>query len=302
MLRVWKDFQLAHSTKPDGALHIPVYIALAILEAGYHQQDSHRDTGFLPSAALVVSLFPNLSEPDITFYPTPKPIQSNEREGEPFVDLDDEALSILRSGPRITALHLANWSNEMTLLGALLSLYHNNSTLRTLSLRGTPASFSVSSRSPSLSALPQLNLTLEPSLALVPAPHGLVHGPQQPPLVRALDTLTRLALPTLTVADADNVAGHGCPRIEALRTEHPHTALPPRLLSVRRYHVALARVHDEARARGCLETVSSCGAEMRNEDTAYLRRFVRRRSRNTRLTTSGITELRLSDGCQDSRN
>jgi hypothetical protein len=170
----------------------------------------------------------------------------------------------------------------MTLLGALVSLYHNNSTLRTLSLRGTPASFSVSSRSPSLSALPQLNLTLEPSLALMgwftyPSdPRSLVRSSScttpEPAVLAAIlaahgSTLTRLALPTLIVADADNVAGHGCPRIEALRTEHPHTALPPRLLSVRRYHVALARVHEEASARGCLETVSSCGAEMRNEDT-----------------------------------
>jgi hypothetical protein len=35
---------------------------------------------------------------------------------------------------------------------------------------------------------------------------------------------------------------------------------------------------------------------------AYLRHFVRGRSRDTRLTASGITELRLSGGCQDSRD
>lgn len=60
------------------------------------------------SFAQAVSLFPNLSELNVTFYPLPKPFPSNEREGEPFVALEDESLSILRSGPRITSLHLAN--------------------------------------------------------------------------------------------------------------------------------------------------------------------------------------------------
>ena len=229
------------------------------------------------SFAHAASLFPNLSELDLAFYPPPKLYPLNEREGKPFFALEDEALSILRSGPRITALRLANWSNDASLLGTLLSLYHR--TLRTLSLRGRSASFSVP---PPLSTPScPLSLTLEPSLALVPALMGWLTDPSNPPLVRALEfirqpepailaallaahgaTLNVLALPTLTTTDAAVVSAHGCPHLEAIRTEHPYAALPPRLLSARLRHVALAAapalalVREEARARGRLESMS----------------------------------------------
>jgi hypothetical protein len=232
------------------------------------------------SFAHAASLFPNLLELDIAFYPPPKPFPSNEREGEPFIALEDGALSMLRSGPRITALRLANWSNDTSLLGTFLSLYHGS--LRTLSLRGTPASFSVPSTSTPLSA-PRcpLSLTLEPSLALIPVLMTWLTGPNNPLLIRALEfmrqpepvvlaallathsgTLMALALPTLTVADVAVVSAHGCPRLEALRTEHPYSALLSRPLSARLRHVALAAVpalalvHEEARARGYLESMS----------------------------------------------
>jgi len=201
----------------------------------------------------------------------------NERDGNPFIALEDEALSLLRFGPRITALRLANWSSDTSLLGALLSLYHR--TLRTLSLRGTPASFSVPPASPPLpTPLCPLNLTLEPSLALVPGLVDWLTDPSTAPLVRALEfvrqpepavlatllaahgtTLTALALPMLTAAD---VAARRCPRIEALRTEHPYTALLPRPLRARLRHVALAAApalalaREEARMRGRLESMS----------------------------------------------
>jgi hypothetical protein len=333
--------------RPARALHIPVEIVLAILEAGFYPHDPHRDTGFLLSAALVskfwspaaqmllfrhislrshvafnalfnaissnasrgkrlarhvrsldavfdpqqpgclhafsfaqvVSLFPNLSELDVTFYP-PKPVQSNDREGEPFIALDDKTLSMLRYGPRVTALRLANWSNDTSLLGTFLSLYHG--TLRILSLRGTPASFSSPSASPRLSTpLCPISLTLEPSLAPIPTVMNWLSDINNPPLIRALEfmrqpepavlaallaahsgTLTVLALPTLTVADAAVVAAHGCSRLEALRTEHPYATLPSRRLTARLRHVALAAspalalIREEARAGGHLESVS----------------------------------------------
>jgi hypothetical protein len=330
--------------KPARALHIPVEIVLAILEAGFYPHDLYRDTGFLQSAALIskcwswaaqmllfrhvsirshaafnalfdaissnatrekclaryvrslsavldpqqpgslhaisfahaASLFPNLSELDLSFYPPQKPCALNESEGKPFYALGDEALSILRSGPPITALRLANWSNDMSLLGTLLSLYP--STLRTLSLRGTPASFCVPPVLPHLSTpWRSFSLTLEPSLALMDWLTDL----RNPPLVHALEfirqpepavlsallaahggTLTTLALPTLTVADAAEVAAYVCPHLEALRTEHPYAALPPRLLSARLRHVALAAapalalVREEVRVRGRSESMS----------------------------------------------
>ena len=224
------------------------------------------------SFAHAASLFPNLSELDLSFYP-PKPCALNEREGKPFCALGDEALSILRSGPLITALRLANWSNDTSILGTLLSLYRP--TLRTLSLRGTPSSFSV----PPLLSTPScpFSLTLEPSLALM----DWLTDPRNPPFVHALEfirqpepavlsallaahgaTLTTLALPTLTTADATEVTAYVCPRLEALRAEHPYAALPPRLLSARLRHEALAAgpalalVREEARARGRLESMS----------------------------------------------
>jgi hypothetical protein len=231
------------------------------------------------SFARAVSLFPNLSELDLTFYPAPKPCQLHEREAEPFLALEDEALSIVRSGPRrITVLRLANWSSDTSLLGTLLSLYHR--TLRTLSLRGMPASFLVPPASPPLSAPPcPLNLTLEPSLALVPALAGWFTDPST--AIRALEftrqpepavlaamlaahgaTLTALALPTLTAADAEAIAAHGCYRLEVLRAEHPYAALPPPPLRARLRHVALAAapalalVREEAHGRGRLESMS----------------------------------------------
>ena len=232
------------------------------------------------SFARAVSLFPNLSELDLSFYPPPMPCPLHEREAEPFFPLEDEVLSILRSGPRITALRLANWSGDASLLGTLLSLYHP--TLRTLSLRGSPASFSVPPASPPLSTpLFPLNLTLEPSLALVPALMDWLTDARTAPHVRALEftrqpepavlaallaahgaTLTALALPTLTAADAAAVAAHGCPLHSALRAEHPYTALPPPPLRAHLRHVALAAapalalVREEARARGRLESMS----------------------------------------------
>jgi hypothetical protein len=232
------------------------------------------------SFAHAASLFPNLSELDLSFHPPPKPCALNEPEGKPFCALGDEALSILRSGPPITTLRLANWSNDTSLLGTLLSLYHP--TLRTLSLRGTPASFSVPPVLPHLSTPScPFSLTLEPSLALVPVLMDWLTDSRNPALVHALEfirqperavlsallaahgaTLTMLALPTLTAADAAEVAAHVCPHLEALRAEHPYAALPPRLLSARLRHVALAAapalalVREEARARGRLESMS----------------------------------------------
>ena len=230
------------------------------------------------SFAHAASLFPNLSELDLAFYPPPKLHPLNEHKSKPFFALEEEALSILRSGPRITALRLANWSNDTSLLGTLLSLYHR--TLRTLSLRGTSASFSVP---PPLSTPScPLSLTLDPSLALVPALMGWLTDTSNPPLIRALEfirqpepavlaallaahgaTLNILALPTLTATDATTVvSAHGCPRLEAIRAEHPYATLPPRLLSARLRHVALAvapalaLVREEARARGRLESIS----------------------------------------------
>ena len=230
--------------------------------------------------ARAVSLFPNLSGLDLALYPPQKPCPSNEPEAEPFFALEDDALSILRSGPRITVLRLANWSSDTSLLGTLLSLYHP--TLRILSLCGTPASFSAPPASPLL-LTPQcpLDLTLEPSLALVPALVGWFTDPNTAPLVRTLEftrqpepavlaallaahgaTLTALALPTLTATDAAVISAHGGSRFEALRTEHPYAALPPPPLRARLRHAALAAapalalVREEARARGRLESVS----------------------------------------------
>ena len=227
-----------------------------------------------------VSLFPNLSELDLSFYPPPKLFPSNVRKSEPFVVLEDEALSMLRSGPRITALRLANWSNDTSLLGTFLSLYHGS--LRTLSLRGNPSSFSVPPTPTALSTpLYPISLTLEPSLALIPALMNWLTDPKDAPRIHTLEftrqpepavltallaahssTLKTLALPTLTVADAAAVAAHGCPRLEALRTEHPYATLPSRLLSARLRHVALAAgpavalIREEARAGGRLERMS----------------------------------------------
>lgn len=130
---------------------------------------------------------------------------------------------MLCSGPRITALRLANWSKDTSLIGTFLLHYHGS--LRALSLRGTPASTALST------PLRSISLTLEPSLALIPVLMNWLTDPndssrlrvpeftrQPKPAVLAgllaahSSTLMVLALPMLTVADAAVVAAYGCPR------------------------------------------------------------------------------------------
>ena len=84
-------------------------------------------------------------------------------------------MSILRTGPLITGLRLANWSDDRTLLNKLLSLYHTSiRTIRTPSRRGRdsmPQSFiplttTTTSRSVANNPLHTLHLTLEAPVSL----------------------------------------------------------------------------------------------------------------------------------------
>ncbi|KAI0290432.1 hypothetical protein B0F90DRAFT_1825080 [Multifurca ochricompacta] len=215
----------------------------------------------------VVSLSPNLIEIDLACYPLSKPTPSSyqQRQGKQNKQIsvfDEEALDKLRSGPSITSLRLANWSSDRLLLEKLLSIYGNS--LRTLSLRGTtnsnPNSNSIPTTpiplsSPLPTPLHSLHLTLEPPLT--PSLHEWLtncshtNDQRTRPRIHALEftrqpefdtlaallaahgeTLMTLALPTLTTASAALVASYTRRgRLQALRTEHPYSTLPPPLPS-----------------------------------------------------------------------
>jgi hypothetical protein len=148
-------------------------------------------------------------------------MNSYQRDTEPFLILRDEEVSILRAGPVITTLRLTNWSADRSLLNKLLELYHPS--LRTLSLHGAPSSFPLLTTLVPTTPLQPLHLALEPPLA--PALLDWLINPTNRPHVRAFEftrrpehavlaalltahgnTLTALALPTLTAADAALVA------------------------------------------------------------------------------------------------
>jgi F-box-like len=206
-----------------------------------------------PSLCHAISLFPNLSELDLACYSFSKPqITSYQRDGKSFSIFDDKALSTLCSGPPISALRLANWSSDTSLLDKLLGLYQPS--LRVLSLRGAHSSFSTPATS-RLASHHALDLTLQPPLASTlldwltnrttrPRIHTLefIRQPEHAVLAALLathgDGLKSLALPTLTTADAALVAAHCSPRLKSLRTEHPYAALPA--LRLHLHHVALA--------------------------------------------------------------
>jgi hypothetical protein len=86
------------------------------------------------SFARAVSLFPDQTTLDLASFSHSKHAQPFQRDTKPFLILDDEEVSILRTGPLITCLRLANWSDDSTLLSKRLSLCHTS--LRTLSLHG----------------------------------------------------------------------------------------------------------------------------------------------------------------------
>ena len=231
------------------------------------------------SLSHAVSLFPNLKELDLACYSSTKPNALYLRDGKPVSILDDEALSTLRSGPPITALRLANWSSDTSLLCKLLVLYH--SSLRALSLRGALISFPVLTASPLATPHHPLDLTLQSPLApnlldwltnrtVRPRVRTLefTRQPERAALASLLaahgNELRALALPTLTTADAAHVAAYCYPRLESLRTEHPYATLPAAHVHLR--HVALAtgpalslfceKMRSGAGIRGRLERVS----------------------------------------------
>ena len=173
------------------------------------------------SFARVAALLPGLTTFGLACYSHSKTMNSYQRDTEPFLILRDEEVSILRAGPVITTLRLTNWSADRSLFNKLLELYHPS--LRTLSLRGAPSSFPLLTTLVPTTPLQPLHLALEPPLA--PALRDWLINPTNRPRVRAFEftrrpepavlaalltahgnTLTALALPTLTAADAGLVA------------------------------------------------------------------------------------------------
>lgn len=181
--------------------------------------------------ARATSLFSNLVEPDLSFYLHRNPL--NERGGKPFSPSELRHCpycALIRLSPSFVSLTGSMTRPRASLLDALLSLYHRM--LRTLSLRRTPATFSIPRTSSNPLCL--LSLTLEPSLALLPA--RMLTDPRKPPLVLVLEfkrqpepavlaasltaqggALTTLTLSTLTAADVAKVAAYGRPCPTALR-------------------------------------------------------------------------------------
>ncbi|KAI0041000.1 hypothetical protein FA95DRAFT_1502018 [Auriscalpium vulgare] len=146
---------------------------------------------------------------------------------------DAHALALLRTGPALASLRLANWSHDPALLAQLLAVYP---AVRALALRGTAAGL----RRVPAGPLPHgLRLTLQPPappallrwLADCPAPAlRTLEFTRQPPaavLERLLaahgPTLRALAVPSL-LASARALVRARCPRLAVLRVEHPWTS------------------------------------------------------------------------------
>ncbi|TFK68220.1 hypothetical protein BDN72DRAFT_769529 [Pluteus cervinus] len=113
------------------------------------------------SFAHAVTLCPNLYELSLALYGS-----------NPSSAFDETTLDLLHSGPRITALHFSNWSNDQDCVYSLLGEW--STTLKSLSLSGTPPSPLVhpsvdSTITPLRCSLEELrmNFQVEPSLGFM---------------------------------------------------------------------------------------------------------------------------------------
>ncbi|KAG1742748.1 uncharacterized protein EDB91DRAFT_1236896 [Suillus paluster] len=102
----------------------------------------HNQPGSLDQSSLAVAVAncPNLYELDIAQYGCVAPGKdvvgspTQERMRRPAPSFDERSLELLRSGPRITALHFSNWSENDHAVLQLLEVWHS---LKSLSITGT---------------------------------------------------------------------------------------------------------------------------------------------------------------------
>lgn len=119
--------------------------------------DAKQPTGIAQAAfAHAVSLCPRLAALDVSLYP------SGDAQDKPdgFI-LDEQTLAVLRTGPRVAALHLNNWTNDAHVLPQLLDAYPE---LSSLSLSGTTPTLQTSTLPPCTLRSLRLNFQSSPSI------------------------------------------------------------------------------------------------------------------------------------------
>ncbi|KAJ7897216.1 hypothetical protein B0H14DRAFT_3597438 [Mycena olivaceomarginata] len=215
------------------------------------------------SFAHAVIACPNLFELNLALYGCASP--GNDEVGLPDVlrmrrpapSFDQTTLDLLKAGPRIRALQFSNWSENQHSITQLLDVW---SSLKSLSISGTPPQMPSTSLEPFPGALEELRMNFQtsPSADFM---KWLLHN--STPTLRALElerepsaelldylveahgrTLRSLALPACT-SHHHAKAVHKCIRLQELRVENTFTTpLLFKHLPAELQHVALTLDHD----------------------------------------------------------
>ncbi|KAJ6575459.1 hypothetical protein B0H19DRAFT_987659 [Mycena capillaripes] len=216
------------------------------------------------SFAHAVVACPSLLELNLALYPgcasSPgKDVVGLLRTEEPAPSFDQNTLDLLKSGPAIRALRFSNWSEYPTYTFQLLDVW---SSLRSLTVSGTPPKLPSTSLGPFPCALEELRMNFQASPS-VDFMKWLLHN--STPTLRVLElerepspelldylveahgeTLRSLALPACTSHNHAQ-AVHKCMQLRELRVENPWaTPLLYKRLPAGLQRVALALDQDTA--------------------------------------------------------
>ncbi|KAJ7657971.1 hypothetical protein B0H17DRAFT_1097515 [Mycena rosella] len=225
------------------------------------------------SFAHAVTACPNLFELKLSLYGCASPgkdvvgLPDVLRMRRPAPSFDESTLELLRSGPRISALRFSNWSENNHSITQLLDVW---SSLKSLTVSGTPPKLPSSSLGPFPCALEELRMNFQTSPS-VDFMKWLLHNSTSS--LRALElerepsselleylvdahreTLRSLAMPSCASHDQAR-AVHKCEQLQEFRVENPwSTPLLYKRLPAGIQHVALA-VDQDTGLQAILEAV-----------------------------------------------
>lgn len=198
------------------------------------------------SFGLAFTMCPNLYELNIALYGCAAPgedvvgIPDITRLRRPAPSFDDQTLSLLKSGPNITALQVSNWSENRHTVAQLLDLWP---TLKSLSISGTPPQAPPDSPEPFPCSLEELRMNFQspPSIDFM---NWLLHN--------SLDTLRILDLerepPTQLLDYLVNAHGHTLHSL-SLPSLNDHTRVLLKCQQLRELRIeapgALGKLHKE---------------------------------------------------------
>lgn len=230
------------------------------------------------SFAHAVTLCPNLYELNIALYGCGDPGQDIigapdvSRMRRPAPSFDEETLTLLKSGPKITALQFSNWSENQQSITQLLDVWP---TLKSLVVSGTPPQLPSVSSAPFPCALDELRMNFQspPSIDFM---KWLLHNStdtlrilelEREPSSEMLDylvdahgaTLQSLALPACG-SHEHALAVQKCQQLREIKIENPWASpMVYRKLPDVLQHVALGLDRDTA-LQPVLDTIKSRGS------------------------------------------